>query len=675
MKKLSILVIGLFIVINLFSQNINFRDSINVVLYQINLEIGDNTNKQIKGNTKLTLFPLFDNTKTIKLDLLKLTVDSIFIENEKISKWKHDKKIININLTKTANKNDQLVITVYYHGKPTKDKRWGGFQFSERDVFNIGVGMTDYPHAYGRVWFPCIDHFTDKATYDYNITVNNNRTAVCSGLLVEEIEVKKHTKTFHWRIKDEIPTYLSSMAVSHYELLSSTYKGIEREIPVNIYVFKNKKEKAEKSFVNLHSAIKVFEEKFGAYAWERVGYVETSFSSGAMEHATNIAYPSYAVNGTLKNQNLYVHELSHNWFGNLVTCKTSQDMWINEGWASYCEAIFIQEFYGTKKFKSYVRDNHIKVLTRTHLWDGDYLAVAGVSPENTYGSTVYDKGSSVVHALRGYMGDSLFYNSAKNYFKEFAFGNASSEDMKNSFSKSSGIDLTDFFEFWIYSKGFTFFEIINQNIKEKNGKYLVEIQVKQRLVAANKFANSNRIEIFFMNEDLKTEKRIFEFSGELGKNSFELPFKPVLIMLDLNEKITDATIDNAHEITDSRGNFVFEATQVELKVLKNKKIAFVRVQSCWIEPENNKTKKYTVASHYWKVESFAQDEFKAELNFYYKDNYYTDKFVQNKKDIVLLYRPDSKSKWKEIKCENNKIENCYVCNTFKAGEYVFAKVK
>ncbi len=672
MKIINIFILILLFAGNIFSQTANFRDSVNVTHYEINLEIGDYQNQQIGGNTKLTICPVFDNTQNIKLDLFKMSVDSIYFNDKKIASWKYNEEIIDVNLSNKIDKKDSIELTIFYNGKPQKDKRWGGFYFSQKDAFNMGVGMSAYPHSFGRVWYPCVDIFTDKATYNYFITVNNNRTAVCSGLLKEIIDNKNNTKTYHWQLKNEIPTYLSSVAVSNYELFSKTYNGIEQEIPTDIYVFKNKTIKAEKSFQNLHDAVRIFEEKFGAYSWERIGYVETSFNAGAMEHATNITYPSYAINGTLKNQDLFVHELSHSWFGNLVTCKTPEDMWLNEGWASYCEALFREIFYDKENYKNYVRENHFKVLTNTHLRDGQYFSVYGIPHNKTYGSTVYDKGADVVHCLRGYMGDSLFFASAKNYLQEFAYKNTDTEDLKNSFSKTSGIDLTDFFNFWIYSKGFNFFEIINYKNSKEDGKYYTEVEVKQRLIASENFSNSNRLEIFFMDKDMNFEKRIFEFSGELGKNIYELPFEPIAVYLDLEEKTSDATVDN-YKFINTKGSYEFDATLVDIKLLSIVTKSFLRVQTCWIQPENT-NKKYTLNSHYWKVEGATNETFDGEIKFYYKNKYYKDKFSNNKDNIILLHRSSPKDKWKEVKSDNIQKAG-YISCEINFGEYVFATKK
>ena len=127
-----------------------------------------------------------------------------------------------------------------------------------------------------------------------------------------------------------------------------------------------------------------------------------------MEHATNITYPNSSINGSLSDEWLYAHELSHMWFGDKVTCASADDMWLNEGWAVFCESVFREGLYGKESYKTTMRSKLKDVLQFTHIKDGGYRALYGIPPEYTYGSTVYDKGGQVAHTLRGYLGDSLF---------------------------------------------------------------------------------------------------------------------------------------------------------------------------------------------------------------------------------------------------------------------------
>ncbi len=138
----------------------------------------------------------------------------------------------------------------------------------------------------------------------------------------------------------------------------------------------------------------------------------TDFYS-SIEHATNVAYPSFAIDGQLTYEDLYTHELSHMWFGDMVTCESAEDMWLNEGWATFCAMYYTSSVYSEEEYRSQMRHHHKEVLRMTHFTDGDYLALYGISHEYTYGSTVYDKGATVVQSLRGYLGDDVFFPAVR----------------------------------------------------------------------------------------------------------------------------------------------------------------------------------------------------------------------------------------------------------------------
>jgi len=659
--KYILFFISFFVFINTFAQT-NFRDSIDVINYQINLEIGNYTNQTIKGNTVITFSPKFDQTKIVKFDLLELNIEKIIVGGKQIKKFDYDKNIISINLNKLINKKDTLKIDIYYSGKPQKDAYWGGFYFTPKSTFNMGVGMASIPPCFGRVWFPCIDNFTDKATYNYHITVENDLIAACSGNLINQTTNKDKSITYNWEIKQPIPTYLASVSVANYSLVSKMVDNEGVKIPVEIYVYKSNEEKAEKSFANVQQCLNIFDSLFFDYQWDKIGFVESDFDGGAMEHATNINYPTYAIDGTLNWERLWVHEFSHSWFGNLVTCKTIEDMWLNEGWASYCESIFMENFYGNEVFKNYVRKNHFDVLTNAHLNDKGYFAVYGIPQSITYGSTVYNKGASVVHTLRNYVGDDLFFAALKKYFKDFAFQNIDTKEFKDSLSSYTGINLNDFFDFWVYEKGFNHFSVANFNSTKKNNKFNVYLKIKQRLIASTKFANSNKIEITFMNDSWTKTTKIINFSGEFGDSTYELDFEPTMIFVDLNEKIEDATTD-CYRIIKSNGYQDFPSTLFDATVSNLKDSIFLRVQNNFISPENIESEKYIISQNqFWTIDGIFGDS-KIEGKFYFK----------TKKDFILLYRKNQNANWEETTA--SKSTTYLKINDLKQGEYCLAVAK
>jgi len=665
--KYILFLLSFFIFIGAKAQ-LNFRDSVDVINYEINLEIGNYLNQTIEGNTVITFCPKFDKTKNIKFDLLDLEIEKIKISDKQLKKFDYSENLISIKLDKLINKSDTIKIDIYYSGTPKKDDYWGGFYFTEKSIFNMGVGMASIPPCFGRVWFPCIDNFTDKATYNYNITVENGKTAVCSGILIDKIENKNKTTTFKWTLNQEIPTYLSSVAVANYSMINDLIIN-SKSLPCNIYVYKGNEAKAQKSFCNLDTCLNIFESLFGDYKWSRIGFVESEFDGGAMEHATNINYPTFAIDGTLAWEKLWVHEFSHNWFGNLVTCEKAEDMWLNEGWASYCEAIFMENFYGKELFRNYVRKNHFEVLLNAHQNDGGYFAICPIPQEITYGSTVYKKGSSIVHTLRNYIGDDLFYAALKKYFIDFSFKNANTEQFKDSMSGYTNIDLTDFFDFWIYDKGFNHFSVSDFTTVNKNGKFEVYLKVKQRLIAASKFANSNKMEVTFKNNEWKTVTKQLNFSGEFGDSIYILDFEPTIVLIDLEEKIEDATTD-CYKVIKKSGSVEFLSTLFEANVLKIEDSLFLRVQNNMIEPENIISTDFIISNNqYWTIDGIFGSS-KINGNFYFKKDKFINNISKETTNLVLMFRKNIKSEWTII--ESTKQTNYYSINNLQSGDYCFA---
>ena len=254
MKHLSVVLIFLAVQLSCFSQNTDFRKDIDILHYTLNLNITDFRNQEISGNTVIQLSPRKKELQNIILELYKLEVDSVFIFDEKIENFVYNQEIINIPYEHKKTEGECCTkVTVYYHGHPKQDLDWGGFFFTDSSAYNIGVGMEANPQSFGRAWFPCIDDFEEKASFDFNITVPENYKAVCSGILISEEENKDNIHTWHWKLKQEVPTYIVSVAVADYNEIKSVYQSItKRNIPVSLYVYPEDVANAKISFSNFY---------------------------------------------------------------------------------------------------------------------------------------------------------------------------------------------------------------------------------------------------------------------------------------------------------------------------------------------------------------------------------------------------------------------------------------
>lgn len=663
----------------LFSFQKSEAQEFEVKNYTIRLDLSNLREHRLKAACRLKIVSQTRRLKQVALDLLGLRVDSVFERSRPIENFRYTGKKLHIPLSRKYRRGDTISLRVVYRGAPQIDAYWGGFFFKRNYAFNYGIGMAAKPPNFGRVWFPCIDNFTHRATYDFFIRTKAAHTAAANGTLQSTEKQADGTKISHWKMSNSIPTYLAAVAVGNFYEFRDTIEGKQRPIPVSVFVPPARKEKISGSFANLEKHFQTFEKHFGAYRWEKVGFAGVPFAGGAMEHATLISFPGSSASGTLDSEMLLAHELSHHWFGNLVTCASEADMWLNEGWASYCEALVQEEIYGTQAYKNYVRQNHEHVLRNAHQHDGGYRALYEPPHAYTYGTTIYDKGADVVHTLRGYLGDSLFFSAARQYLCQFAFSHATTENLKNSFEQTTGIALDNFFQTWVYSPGFPHFSVENFETRKAENDFRTKVKIRQRLHHAPALANQNRLEITFLGEkwQKKTEKIVF--SGESQNLEFQLGFEPKLIMLDLEEKISDARCDMYKTISQP-GLYEFAEAYFVADVKQLSDSAFLRVVHHRVAPvcEQQKDSLRLSAVRYWSVQALLPENFKATANFYFdtREDELFDKRLLDSDEFParLFFRPPGGKRWREAEFFlQGSPKTGFLGTMLKYGDYAIGK--
>ncbi|MCX6256817.1 MAG: M1 family aminopeptidase [Bacteroidia bacterium] len=662
-------------------------DSLDVINYYINLNITDFTSHVIKGFTTLMIVPKINNLNIVNLDLLMLTVDSVHYNNNPVPGFTYSDSLVHVPIIPAASTTDTMVITVFYHGTPhIAVQGWGGFYFSSSAAFNIGMDFYGSPHNFGKVWFPCVDDFIDRAIYDYKITVPTGKKAICEGKLIDSTYNSDSTMiTYHWHMSQKIPAYLASVAIDNYSVITSSYIGIQDTIPVTIFVEPADSLNAVHSFTNLESAFHIFESKFGRYRWPRIGYSIVPFNGGAMENPTNIAYPKINVDGTLLNESMIVHELSHSWFGDQVTCHSDSDMWLNEGWAGYCEYLFREFHYGSIPAAKQRMVLHCENLRYLHIKDGGFLPLYGLPDSMTYCSTIYDKGADVVHTLRKYLSDTVFFAVIKGYLNSFAFKDATTEQLKNFLTTHTGTNMDDFFQTWVYSGGWPHFSIDSFTVIPSGTDYNVTVYIRQRLRGLSQFANSNRIPVTFIDQNQNTSTKLAQFSGEFGILTTTISFNPACAILDYNSGVMDAKTSCNNKVT-ALGTVNFPSTYFTAVVTDATDSGFVRIEHNWVPPDSLKVPNPQLTlSHvrYWKVDGIIPDSLIMNGKFAYSKatsgtNGLLDIDLLNDSitvdSLVLLYRKNTSYDWKLIPSalEGTSISGNLAIDTLKTGEYCLA---
>lgn len=667
-------------------------DTVDVLNYEIYLDFTNADLGTLKGFCEVKFAPLL-NTNSISLDLLKLTVDSVVMHGN-VLPYSYNDTLLVTHFGSTINAGMTDSVTVYYHGAPPMDPSgWGGFYMTGGYYYNLGVGFESDPHNFGRAWHPCFDNFVERATYDFQILTDAGNTAYCNGTRTGLTPLGSDSLITTWKMQTAIPSYLASVAVSSYtHVVQNYYSSLQSQnIPVWLAAKAVDTTNLKASFIHLMDALEGFENYYGPYNWERVGYVLVPFNSGAMEHATNIAYPLLTANGTTAYETLMAHELSHHWWGDWVTCLTAEEMWINEGMAKYAEHLFTEWVYDYDAYMDLMRENHYDVLHRAHINDSGFYALNAVPVKYTYGDHSYNKGADVLHTLRSYMGDVAFFAALKSIQTTYGGDNISSVEFMNHINSLGGYNVTDFFESWIFQPGFAHFSIADFSYTTGIDSYLVEVVVDQKLKGGASYHQNVPLQITFMDSYFNVYTEDILMPAGYAVFNFDIPIKPVFVGINLNEKINDATTAVSEVIT-STGNYLWNYANVRLGVTSLVDSAFVRIEHNWVYPDVVGVPDNIQISmdRYWNIHGVGLDEVEGNLKFDYNakpipsGNFDNGLMVDlgnqafTEDSLVLLYRPDAQSDWSihpdyDVNFTGSHTDKSgyIVANTFAAGQYAF----
>ncbi len=661
-------------------------DTLDILKYTIRPDLTVMNGQYLKSNCTINFKSRLDNIDWINLDLLQFQIDSIKHENIHLN-YTYSNNLIHVVLPAVLNTGDELSIEVYYQGVPTVEDTFGGFRFQNGYAYNIGVAFAEDPHNYGRAWFPCFDNFVERSAYDVEVLTNEGRTAYCGGLRTSVETVGQDSLLTKWSLEEEIPTYLASVAVTNYTHVARNFESISGEVvPIWLAARPADTTAMKQSFVNIASCSQGFENDFGLYRWPRVGFVLVPFMSGAMEHTTNIAYPRFAADGSLTYETLFAHELAHQWFGNLVTCRNAEDMWLNEGWASYSEAIFLENQYGPSAYRNEIRAKHKISLLEAHIDDGGRYPVSGVPTELTYGSHVYIKGADMAHTLRGYMGDNDFFTAVQAYMEEYQFRDVSSEDMRNFFQQYTDANLTDFFNDWIFQEGFPEFRV-KTAIQVSSNTYNVIIDQNRHYNP--ELCNNVPMQLTVLDESDTRHYFDLLLSGEQTTATITLPndVVPVAYFLNENDAISQAVLAESISITSSTiTNLNYAELILTVANFDGANSVNFRVENHFAAANPNQTQSdlFISPDRWWNVYHNANDNAAVHMQLPYHGNPTQNKFYDplffeymqnnslNENDIVAVYRPDGSTNWEVY---DDAFVNPDFSTTDRTGRVVVRNIK
>jgi aminopeptidase N len=670
-------------------------DSINISHYTVNLDFSELPQPGIKAACTVDFAALLDGISHLTLDLEGLTVDSVMqgpsgpFGNIPLA-FNHVGSKLHILLSQQLNAGESANVTVYYQGMPVEDASgFGGFSFSGSYAYNIGVGFEADPHNFGRVWFPCFDNFVERSTYTCIVKMPENYRAYCGGMLVSNA-VEGGVRTMVWDLNQEVPSYLASVAVAPYTEVNDTFNSIVNpSLPVVLAALPADTIALKNAFVSLEPIFEEFESHFGPYRWDRIGYVLVPFQAGAMEHATNIAFMRDLVPfGAASNQHIMAHELAHHWFGDLATCRTASEMWLNEGWASYTERLFDEWLINRATYDANVRSNHKEMLQFAHVRDGGYWPLNNVPHAYTYSNHTYELPSDKIHTLRTYMGDSLFYAGLRHYLNTHLFTHATSEDLENALEEETGLELSNYFDDWIETPGWAGFEV--DSFRFEPGEIgMVEVFYSQKSAGNSHTFSNVPFEVSLIFSDLSSIESQQLLSGPSGSFSIESNSEPLFVFLNRNEGISQAVTADEKMIK-LQGNVALSNALTEIYVEDISDSAFVRAEHYWVAPDPFKQPyaMYRLSpNRYWKFDIHPKGNFKARLKINFNGRTTTNdagwldhNLITNESKLVLLHRKNNYDDWQLVNAEVTTYGNLtdkfgkIELDSLMAGEYTLAEV-
>lgn len=390
-------------------------------------------------------------TNNIQIDLMNpLVVDSVKQRNMVLTK-QHSNNSLSIDFAATINSGTLDSISIFYKGVPP-NTGFGSFI----NTTHAGVPvMWSLSEPYGsRDWWPCKNGLDDKAdSIDIIVTTPAQYKAASNGLLQSETLLAGGTKKVtYWKHRYPIASYLVCFAVTNYSVFNNSVLLGNSNLPMQTYCYPESLASFQAGTQNVLDALQLFHNNFGDYPFikEKYGHVQFSWGGG-MEHQT----ASFMVS---LNESLVAHELGHQWFGDKITCASWTDIWLNEGFATYLAAFYMENKYPANTLnnrKAVV--NNITSATNGSVWVDDTTNVGRIFS----GRLSYNKGSYLLYMLRWKLGDAVFLNALRQYQKDakLAYGFATTDDLKRNLEEVSGQNLTEFFKDWFKGQGYPTYNV------------------------------------------------------------------------------------------------------------------------------------------------------------------------------------------------------------------------
>jgi|HubBroStandDraft_6_1064221.scaffolds.fasta_scaffold00527_4 aminopeptidase N len=490
---------------------------------------------KVMGEVTESLAILRENVEALRFDSIGLTIESVTL-NWAAAKFDVQTKELVVALPKKARRGETFEVTIRYSGQPTKglyfvlpDKNYPD---QPREIWSQGESEDT------RYYIPIYDYPNDRTTSEMLLTVPADWWTVSNGKLLGIKSEADGTKTWDWKQSETLSTYLISVVAGEFVEKKDTWRGI----PVQYGVPKGQEFKIDPTFSRTKGMLDAFSDALDVkYPWAK--YAQTSvdyFIEGGMENTSattltvrGLVHPKLAGESAYGSDDLDSHELAHQWFGDLVTCKDWASIWLNEGFATYFEHFWLEKNFGKD-------DSDYEFWTDANQWMnqralyGVPIVTRNIDDSVEYEGNIYTKGGLVLKMLREKLGDRDFFRGLHHYLDVNRGQNVVTADLIKAIEQETSVNVDEFFQQWIYRAGAPKFEVA---VKWDDLVDSVHMQVKQTQKV------EGLVPLFHVpiEVEIATKSGVKTFPIDVSKDeeiySFALDGPPLMVIFDKGDKI------------------------------------------------------------------------------------------------------------------------------------------
>jgi aminopeptidase N len=405
-----------------------------VLHYQLRLDYRPAT-RVLRGRTTITATSTQDLTQ-FDLDLRGFTVSGVSVDGADATWWRSGQELVVVPAAGIA-AGATFKVVARYAGRPSvitdPDKGIEGWVPTPDGAFVVGEPQGSPG------WYAVNDDPRDKATYDFAVTVPRGLTVMANGVL-ESREVAARSVTWRWRESSPMASYLATATVGRFDLTRSSVDGVPSYVAVDSQMGRLQVLRELPAIVRYYSSL------FGGYPFDAVGAVvdNAPWVGYALETQTRPVFDSVPDEATL------AHELAHQWFGDSVTLTQWPDIWLNEGFATWCEWMWSEHTGGRTVQQTFAR---VYATPADQRWLWKVPPAAPGTPVDLFGGAEYERGGLCLQALREKVGDTLFFSILRAWALDHRFGNVTTPQFIALAEQQSGMDLDAFFQAWLYTSG------------------------------------------------------------------------------------------------------------------------------------------------------------------------------------------------------------------------------